>query len=88
MEKLFLKVKVKKLKTSNIIKKLEDIIEYSQYNIDDNTVWNDDIEALTAAIEIIKSKEERKEKYFWIGITLGILLTLAFHFLWIMKVGF
>ena len=88
MEKLFLKVKVKKLKTSNIIKKLEDIIEYSQYNIDDNTVWNDDIEALTAAIEIIKSKEERKEKYFWVGITLGILLTLAFHFLWIMKVGF
>lgn len=81
-------MKVKKLKTSNIIKQLEDIIEYSQYNIDDNTVWNDDIEALTAAIEIIKSKEERKEKYFWIGITLGILLTLAFHFLWIMKVGF
>ena len=81
-------MKVKKLKTSNIIKQLEDIIEYSQYNIDDNTVWNDDIEALTAAIEIIKSKEERKEKYFWIGITLGILLTLAFHFLWIIKVGF
>ena len=88
MEKLFLKVKVKKLKTSNIIKQLEDIIEYSQYNIDDNTVWNDDIEALTAAIEIIKSKEERKEKYFWIGITLGVLITLAFHFLWIIKVGF
>lgn len=88
MEKLFLRMKVKKLKTSNIIKQLEDIIEYSQYNIDDNTVWNDDIEALTAAIEIIKSKEERKEKYFWIGITLGILLTLAFHFLWIMKVGY
>ena len=81
-------MKVKKLKTSNIIKQLEDIIEYSQCNIDDNTVWNDDIEALTAAIEIIKSKEERKEKYFWIGITLGILLTLAFHFLWIIKVGF
>ena len=49
---------------------------------------NDDIEALTAAIEIIKSKEERKEKYFWIGITLGVLITLAFHFLWIIKVGF
>ena len=81
-------MKVKKLKTSNIIKQLEDIIEYSQYNIDDNTVWNDDIEALTAAIEIIKSKEERKEKYFWIGITLGVLITLAFHFLWIIKVGF
>lgn len=80
-------MKVKKLKTSNIIKQLEDIIEYSQYNIDDNTVWNDDIEALTAAIEIIKSKEERKEKYFWIGATLGILLTLAFHFLWIIKGG-
>ena len=81
-------MKVKKLKTSNIIKQLEDIIEYSQCNIDDNPVWSDDIEALTAAIEIIKSKEERKEKYFWIGITLGILLTLAFHFLWIMKVGY
>lgn len=87
MEKLFLRMKVKKLKTSNIIKQLEDIIEYSQYNIDDNTVWNDDIEALTAAIKIIKSKEKRKEKYFWIGITLGILLTLAFHFLWVIKVG-
>lgn len=76
------------MKTSNIIKQLEDIIEYSQYNIDDNTVWNDDIEALTAAIEIIKSKEKRKEKYFWIGITLGILLTLAFHFMWVIKVGY
>ena len=68
------------MKTSNIIRRREDISEYSQYNIDDNTVWKDDIEALTAAIEIIKSKEERKEKYFWIGITLGVLITLAFHF--------
>ena len=76
------------MKTSNIIKQLENIIEYSQYNIDDNTVWNDDIEALTAAIEIIKSKEERKAKYFWIGITLGILLTLAFHFMWVIKVRY
>lgn len=81
-------MKVKKLKTSNIIKQLEDIIEYSQYNIDDNTVWNDDIEALTAAIKIIKDKKEHRDKCFWIGITLGILLTLAFHFLWIMKVGY
>ena len=88
MEKLFLRMKVKKLKTSNIIKQLEDIIEYSQYNIDDNTVWNDDIEAVNAAIRIIKSNKECKAKYFWIGITLGVLITLAFHFLWIIKVGF
>lgn len=83
MEKLFLKVKVKKLKTSSVIKQLEEIIDYSRDCVGDNTVWNDDIEALTAAIEIIKSKE----KYFWIGITLGILLTLVFHFLWVIKVG-
>lgn len=81
-------MKVMKLKTSSVIKQLEDIIEYSQYNIDDNTVWNDDIEALTAAIEIIKDKKEHKDKYFWIGITLGVLITLAFHFLWIIKVGY
>lgn len=73
---------------SKVIKQLEGIAEYSESFIDDNPVWNDDIEALTAAIEIIKSKEERKEKYFWIGITLGVLITLAFHFLWIMKVGY
>lgn len=88
IEKLFLRMKVKKLKTSSVIKQLEEIIDYSRDCVGDNTVWNDDIEALTAAIKIIKSKEKRKEKYFWIGITLGILLTLAFHFLWIMKVGF
>ena len=81
MEKLFLRMKVKKLKTSSVIKQLEEIIDYSRDCVGDNTVWNDDIEALTAAIEIIK------EKYFWIGITLGILLTLAFHFMWVIKVG-
>lgn len=73
---------------SKVIKQLEGIAEYSESFIDDNPVWSDDIEAVNAAIRIIKSNKECKAKYFWIGITLGVLITLAFHFLWIIKVGF
>lgn len=79
------------MKVSNVIKQLEDIIDYSRSCIDDNTVWNDDIEALKVAIKIIKSKEEvkkeEKKKYFWMGSGITSVVMLILHFLWIIKGG-
>lgn len=70
-----------------IIKQLKDIQEYSRDCVGDNTVWNDDIVAIDSAIEIINSKENEKEKCFWIGLTIGVLGTLAFHFAWMILGG-
>lgn len=75
------------MKTSSVVNQLEDIIDYSRDCIGDNTVWNDDIEALNEAINIIEEKKERKYKYFLIGYCVGSVITLIFHFLWIVKGG-
>lgn len=75
------------MNSKRIVKQLEDIREYSRDCVGDNVIWNDDIVALDGAIKIINSKENEKEKCFWIGLTIGVLVTLAFHFAWMILGG-
>ena len=73
------------MKKYEIINQLKSISEYAEDNIDLNDrenskVWENDIEACTKAIRIIR-KDKKANEQFWKGIVKGGLIMLIFHFL-------